>query len=95
MSEERFAVVVLTEGLKGIDLDQEGVVEATGGELIDVTQASLTLSVPTEAAAQEGLARLVQAGLTEGTNAFIVRAEVPDWLDQYREVANSMSEHGG
>lgn len=95
MSNKRFAVVVLTDALSAAGLDQEAVAKAVGGDLIDATEASLTLSVADQDAQETAVNALVAKGLERGANVFPVTAEVPDWLEEYREVADSMSEHGG
>lgn len=95
MADKRFAVVVLTEGLADKGLDTEGVTKLCGGELVDATEASLTYAVDSSKAAKKAVKALVGKGLEKDENVFEVEVEVPAWLEQYREVSDSMLEHGG
>ena len=95
MGKVQYGVVVLTDGLPAANLDAAKAVKLSKGTLIDETEASLTISVKTEAAANKAIAALVKAGLVLDANVFAVQAEVPDWLDEYRQAASAMVEHGG
>jgi len=95
VSDKRFAVVVMTSGLAEAGLDQDGVVEATSGTVVDATEASLTLSMPDRDAMKAAIEALTGRGLTLEEDVFEVEVDVPDWLDQYKEAASAMLEHGG
>ncbi len=95
MSERRYAVVVLTSGLKKAGLDADGVIEATKGTPLDETEQSLTLSMPDSKSTKAAVKALVQRGLKKDEDVFEVTAEIPEWLESYQEAASAMIEHGG
>ncbi|MFK7931282.1 MAG: hypothetical protein AB8H79_24070 [Myxococcota bacterium] len=95
MAKTQYGVMVLTEGLAGAGLDTAKAVKLCKGTLIDETEASLTVSVKTEKAATKAVAALVAKGLALDSQVFLVRAHVPDWLEDYRASASAMMEHGG
>ena len=56
---------------------------------------SFTVSHKNKRAMNAAVKKLTGKGLVADADVFPVAVEVPDWLDQYRSVASSMSEHGG
>jgi hypothetical protein len=94
MSKTRYGVIVLTPQLEAAGRDRASL-DALGGERIDETDGSVTLAFADEAMATGAVTTLVDAGLVEGEGVFYVAVPIPTWLDEYKDLASSMQEHGG
>jgi hypothetical protein len=95
MSQVHHGLVILTGAFGALSLTREQVLAAAGGELLDETEGSLTLTFSTKKALDGAATKVGKLGLKQGEHTFALHAEVPSWLDDYREAASAMIEHGG